>query len=430
MSSVRKKRTFSSPVAKRNRTLSFWVVRFTLIAVVSVAIVFGVVWWRDRPLVEAESSLEKGDAKYAHYLLAKYLTSHPHHQRALALQARVQVALGNPEAAIALFDQAGGSTVEDLSAWARAYLMTEQWSLAILLLERVVQREPENADALYELTACRVRLGSFEDALASAKRFARMPGHEARGHMFMGAILHDLGKSAEALEAYEAVLKHNPAADQLQVPAADFFLQYGQTLLRTGKPAEALDPLKRSAAARESPEVLYELGNAAMQLQRPEDAVVAWKRAVTLDERHLESREALARAALQQGQAEQALEWLSPIAETDLTLEAAYLRERAARVLGNEEDVKRWQGLAAKLRTKQEFNAEIENLLRDSPESFWSRVVRAHRFAEQGNWQQAELFVDVLLQEAPGEPFVIELASAIHRRRDIPPLQSLPINHQ
>jgi tetratricopeptide (TPR) repeat protein len=391
--------------------------------------VFGIAWWRDRPLAAAEESLEAGDPKYAYYLLTKFLDRHPHHQRATALQARVHVALGDPDTAIALFEQSGVATVEDHRAWAHAFLMTEQWSLAIPLLERVVQREPANADAWYELTACRVRLGMFDQALESAQHFAGLPGQEARGHMFMGAILRDLGKGAEAATAYQKALQYDPQAENLQTPAADFFLQYGQTLLALGKPEASLEPLKRSAAARESPEVLLELGNAAMQLQRLEDAISAWKRVLVLDEQHVEAREALARAALQQGQAQEALELLSKLAEKDATVESAYLRQRAYSLLGEHEQALHWQEIAADLRKKQEIAAEIDNLLHDSPQSFWARVARAHRFAEQGNWRQAELLVAMLVQEAPAEPFIIELASAVHRRRDLPPLESLPITH-
>jgi len=429
MVSLGKEETEASSIPRKGRALTFWIGRFIFVGFAAGLILFGVVWWYDRPLVEAEASLEKGDAKYAHYLLTKYLDRHPHHQRATALQARVHVALGSPDTAIALFEQAGGATAEDLRAWARAYLMTDQWSLAIPLLERVVQTEPENADALYELTACRVRLGMFEQALESAQRFARLPGQEARGHLFVGAILRDLGKDAEATAAYQAVLRFDPTAESLQSPAAEFYLQYGQTLLKLGKPEESLDPLKRSAAARESPEVLFELGNAAMQLQRLENAKAAWKRAVELDVQNTLAREALARAALQEGQPQQALEWLSPLPEKDSTLESAFLRQRAYTLLGKDKESLQWQETASVLRKKQEFKAEIDGLLLDSPQSFWSRVIRAHRFAQQGNWRQAELLIETLIKEAPGEPFVIELASAVRRRRELPPLESLPITH-
>ncbi|MBW3596506.1 MAG: tetratricopeptide repeat protein [Planctomycetes bacterium] len=415
--------------ASKERRWAPWIGRVALGCVTAALVVAGTLWWRERPLAEAEESLKQGDARYAHFLAAKFLDDRPQHPRAMALKARALVQLGRPDEALALFDQIGAATAEDLHAWARAVLMTEQWSLAVPLLERVVQMEPENWDALYELTAARVRLGRLEEALESARRFAQAPGQEARGQMFVGAILGDLGKDAEAAEAFRRVLRYDPKAEKLQTPASEFFLQYGQVLLRLGKAEEALEPLKLSAAAQETPAALYELGNAAKQLQRPENAKAAWKRALELDPRHVEAREAMARAALEEEQAEQALEWLSPLPEEESTLESAYLRQRAHTLVGDDEKARRWQDIAADLREKREFEAEIEHLLRDAPQSFWARAARAHRFAEQGNWRQAELLVDGLLKEAPGEPFIIELAGAVHRRRELPSLESLPITH-
>lgn len=429
MLSWRKRKSSDPKAPGKGRSWAYWLGRLALVGIVAGSIVLGLVWWTDRPLAQAEEALSKGDPKYAHYLLTKFLAGHPAHPRATALQGQVEVLLGNPYRAIELFEQAGGSTVEDHRAWARALLMTEQWTLALPLLERIARDEPTNADALYELTACRVRLGLFEQALASARQFASLPGQEARGQMFLGVIMRDLGKDAEAVAAFENVLKHDPKAESLQTPAAEFYLQYGQTLLRLGKAEQSLDPLKRSVAARETPDALFELGNAALQLQRPADAQSAWKRAVVVNEQHAGAREALARAALGEGQAQQALDWLSPLADATATLESAYLRQRAYKLLGREQEAQAWQAVAASLRKKQELNAEIDHLMLDSPDSFWARAVRAHRFAEQGNWRQAELLVEILRREAPGEPFVIELTTAVHRRRDLPPLESLPITH-
>jgi tetratricopeptide (TPR) repeat protein len=306
--------------------------------------------------------------------------------------------------------------------------MTEQWSLAIPLLERVGKTSPNDPDVLYELTSCRVRLGNYEDALASASRFANLPGYEARGHVFVAAILRDLGKDNEAVAAYQAALEHDPKAEKMQVPPAQFYLLYGQTLLKLGRAEDALEPLKRSASARETPEVLLELGNAALQLQRLEDAKTAWKRAVQIDPRHAEARESLARAELQQGRAQQAIEWLAPLPDDSLTVETAYLRQRAYTLLKNDELARQWQERTNQLRKQQQLNAGVNDIVRDSPQSFWAQVVRTYRFAQQGNWRQAELMSERLIREAPAEPFVIELSAAVHRRRDLPSLESFPMN--
>ena len=77
----------------------------------------------------------------------------------------------------------------------------------------------------------------------------------------------------------------------------------------------------------------------------------------------------------------------------------------------------------------QELNSNIASLMVESPDSFWARVVRAHRFAEQGNWSEAELLLKRLLQEAPAESFVIELADAVVRRAELPSIEKLPIEH-
>jgi tetratricopeptide (TPR) repeat protein len=420
----------SEPVRLQTRRgILFWIGRAGLVAAATAVIISTVVWWWDRPLHLAEESLLNGDPKYAHYLLVKFLASNPNHSRAMALQGRVYEALGDPKRAIAHFDRAGADTAEDLRAWGRALLVTEQWSLAVPILERVVQMRPDDADALYELTACQVRLGLFERALENAQRFARLPGQEARGHLFMGAILHDLGKNEEAAEAYAKVLEYDPTAQNLQSPPADFYLQYGQTLLSSGQAEASLEPLKRSAAAQETPDVLVTLGNAALQLGRLDDAKAAWQRALVLDEKNVVAREGLAEVALQARQADAAIKWLAPLGEANPTLQTAYLRQRSYGVLGNKEEEQRWRNLATEQRKKQEFRGVIDRLVLDSPLSFWAQAVQAHRFAEQGNWRQAELLIGPLLKQAPEEPFLVALAAAIRRQRDLPALELLPRAH-
>ncbi len=62
-----------------------------------------------------------------------------------------------------------------------------------------------------------------------------------------------------------------------------------------------------------------------------------------------------------------------------------------------------------------------------SPHSFWANVARAHRFAALGNWQQAEDMLNELAREAPQDAFVQDLAAAVRKRGDLPPLERLPV---
>ncbi|HJN08417.1 MAG TPA: tetratricopeptide repeat protein [Pirellulaceae bacterium] len=415
------------PAKKRIRRL---LVRIAVIVTVVVFVTVALHLWQERVLGEASAALERGDAKYAHYLLEGFLNRHPGHQRAMALQAHTFVALGLPDKAIVLFDQIGAADVEDVHAWGRALMMKSQWSRALPLLNRVLDVEPDEPDALYETAACQVRLGRLADALVNAEKLAENPAQAARGYVFVGTILGDLGNHDKAAETFAEVLKHEPTAENLQVTRDEFFLQYGRTFLFLGKPDEAVERLKRSVAIRETPDAFVLLGDAALQLGESEKAAQAWKKAIQLQPLNEKAREGLANIALQNGQPDEALKWLKPLEQfSDVPYSTGYLFERTHTQLKNEDEIKKWREITAKQRRIEELNNDINVLFLESPDSFWARVIRAHRFAAAGNWSEAELLLKRLLKEAPAETFVIELADAVFRRTKLPSIEKLPIDH-
>jgi tetratricopeptide (TPR) repeat protein len=340
----------------------------------------------------------------------------------------VLVALGRPGEAIAWFERVGAAAPEDLHAWAEAYLMRQQYSLAHPLLERVLQLEPNNRDALYEITACRTRLGLYDQAMESARRFAQLPGCEARGYVFLGTLQSDLGNYQEAADSYAQVLKFDPEVKDLQVPGYDFLIQYGRTLLRAGRAAQALAPLEQSISLQPSAEAYALLGEARAQLGETSAAAEAWRAAVSLESQHRAAREALANAELSQGRGEEALKWLAPL-ETGPPLNAstAYLFQRAYTLLKNEEAARQWTERTEKLRRAESLQSAVANLLTVSPQSFWARVIRARQFAVDGNYPQAEAMVEPLLKQAPNEPFVAALAEAVRNRSEPPSLEQIPL---
>lgn len=393
----------------------------------TLIVVFGVLWWHDRSLREAESALERGEPKYALYLVTKFLEKQPEQTRALALNARALVALGRSAEAISLFERVGAASAEDVHACARALLMQRQWSAALPLLARAVQLKPDDSDVLYEITACRVRLGMFEEALKSARQFAELPGNKARGHVFLGTIHNDMGNFEKAADSFARVLQFAPDGEGLQVTADEFFLQYGRIALSLGRPGEARRWLERSITMRPTPDAHQLLGDAMLQLGQSPEAVRWWTKAVEADQDNQSARQSLANAALQAGNAEEALQWLRPLKNRlDLEAGTAYLFQRAYTLLEHE-DAAVWQKKAIELREREKLNAAIESVLRDQPQSFWARVIRAHRFASTGNWRQAEVMVAALRQRAPNDAFVADLAEAIRRRGPVPPLERLPV---
>jgi tetratricopeptide (TPR) repeat protein len=419
--------TDGGSLGKTKRPLLFLLGVATVVAVIAT---IGLLAWQDSGLRQAKVAFENGDAKYAHFLLNRFLEKHPEHQKAMAMQAQTLVALGSPDEAIALFDQVGAATEEDVHAWARALMMKGQWSHALPLLKQVLAFNPHEPDALYEAAACQVRLGQLSEALTNAEQLTKIPDQAARGYVFVGTILGDLGNHEQAAAAFSEVLKLEPNADNLQVTPDEFFLQYGRTFQQLGKPAESLAPLKQSAAVRQTPEALILLGNAALQLGKPGNAAQAWERAVRLDPTAGEAREGLANLALQNGQGDVALKWLQPLENDPVLLSStAYMFQRAYTLLKDDVSTRKWQEITAKKRRAEEIRRDLNNLMKDSPDTFWARAARAHRFAERGNWTEAEVLLKRLLKEGPDETFIIELADAVFRRAELPPIEKIPIEH-
>ncbi len=417
----------SSPPPPRAR--GRWLKRACLVGVALVLLLLGMVWWQERELSRAAQALEQGETRYAMYLVGKFLGRNPSNSRALAIQARGLLELGYPDETIQIFDTIGAASREDMHALARAYMLRGEWSSAERLLVRVLQLTPDEPNTLYELASCQIRLGRFQQALTNAQKFATLPDQAARGQVMIGSIHGDMGNDREAADAFAQVLQEDPQAENVQITPAEFYLRYGRVLLRLGKPAEALEPLKRSVADGPSGTAFTLLGDAASQLGRSEDAALAWREAIKLEPVSFSARTSLANLALLSGDGKGAIEWLEPITgEENLPSRTTYLLQRAYTLLGDAEAADRWREKTAELRREEQHLSMLEEALVSQPGSFWARAVRAHRFANEGNWLQADLLVTQLVEEAPGEPFVIELADGIRRRSGkLPSLMRVPV---
>ena len=396
--------------------------------VVAGAIATGVSFWQDRTLNKIEQTLEQGNVAEANRLVSVYLITHPRNVRAQVLLARTLVARQQPLEAIQILTQVGAASTAELHALARAYMMLEQWSDAEPRLAQIVARDGTNADALYELTTCRVRLGMFEQAVESATRLAQLPGNKARGYVYLGTIQTDRKNFQKAAEAYAHVLQYAPEAKRLEVRPDEFFRWYGRALLHSNRPDDAVVQLKRSVEILPAAETFLELGNAYADMGETEHAMEAWQNACDRDPVAQDARQALANSALQSGDANTALKWLQPIAAYPrLRSGTTYLFQRAYRMLGDQQAADKWQQTTESLRKSEQVEDTIANILVDDPNSYWAQVIRAHRFAALGNWEEAEATVRPLVHGDETDPFVMQLARAIGDHGEVPPITQIPL---
>ena len=405
-----------------------WLIVLVATVVAVAASLWGVIWWEERPLRQAVAALEEGEPRRALREVEEYIATHGATDQALSIKARGLVATGRAAEAIRLFERVGPAEYADVRACAQAYLMQEQWTRALPLLEWCVQQRPDDADVMYELASCQARLGRLNDALDSARQFAQHDEFAHRGWVMIGTLLRDQGNNSQAVEAWKRVLTLDPDLDDLQVPADQFLTQFAALQLDVGNPAAAIGLLEDSLKIEETAEAHYRLGVAEEQLARLKSAEEHWRRAIELDPRHRHARESLARLAISDGDGQRAEELLRPVLGVpSLQSSTAYLMQRATHLQGNAAEAESWRERTQRLRKEETIRSTMSQLLRESPDSYWGRVVRCYQFAEQANWRQAEDLLASLPTLKDEHVFVRRLKDAVRTRAPLPPTALLPV---
>jgi tetratricopeptide (TPR) repeat protein len=405
-----------------------WLIMLLIVAAVISGVLWGTVWWEERPLAEAEKYLREKNYEGALANAETFLKHSPGHGRAIALKARALVYTGNAAEAARLFDQVGAASPEEIRDCAKAYLMQERWVEALPVLEYLVQQSPDDPDLLHELSACRARLGRFDGAIEMAKAFAAIEGFEARGYLLVGTIEHERGNDKKACEAWEHVLKIAPDLRDLQVPAYEFQGQYGNALLKTGNASEAVVVLRKSIEMFDSPEIRANLGQALLQLGQDAEAEEQWTKTLEISPKNQIARQGLAELAMRKSKFDAALEFLEPIAgEPDLAVSSAFLLQRAYSMAGQADKASEWKERLELIRKRDELQHTVDQVLIESAETMWGQALRAYRFAEQGNIRQAEALLSPLLGKPDVHPFISSLGEAIRNRTQLPDLDGIPL---
>ena len=406
--------------------------RKLLALVVAIAAALGGVvawqWWQEGPLRDAEAALARGQAPRALALAEYYLDLHPGSERAEADRARALSELGRADEAIEIYKRIGAATIDELRAWARAHMVRSEWSRAAPLLQQCLRLRPTDADALYELTTCRTRLGLLTEAMESAERFTALPGQGARGNILLGAIQADRSNPDEAILAYQRAEALAPDGLGLQLPPEEFFEQFGTLLLNQGRDAEAIPLFERSLAARPTPSSHHLLGKALARTGDLEGARRNWNAAIELDPAGVTPREELANLELVAGDAMAAREWLTPLEGlAEQRFESAYLFQRLAALEKDDAAFATRKEKADVLRDRQQLITSLEQLMASSPGSYWAQVVRAHKFATLGNRAQAADLINGIERTDDEDPFVTELREAVLRNGPLPALERVPL---
>jgi tetratricopeptide (TPR) repeat protein len=425
-----------APVRPRRRRFRPRVRALVLLATIVAITGLGlgiVVWWEERPLAQIAYALQRREFRDALTSADRFLADHPHDLRAGIYKARALSGLNRHRDADTVFQQVALTArrfpddADALRAWSTSLLYLEQWDRAIALLETLLETHPSDADALFSVTAARIRARRYEAALESAARLEALPGSADRANVMIGAIHHDRGNRREALAAWEKVLAGNPDAKDLQISSDRFLLMAGDEALFLGMPRRAAAILERSVAQRPSADACTALGKAYAQSGQLKRGIGCWRQALELDSLHPGARQELANSALLAGEPQQTIDWLLPLTDRNGLLDSsgAYLLQRAYARLNQPEEMQRWRERADALRDRENVKGTLSELLQRTSDPFWTSFLLAYQSADDGKWDEAERVMEQLSAQRPKEALVQELAAAVRERGTLPPISRL-----
>jgi protein O-mannosyl-transferase len=149
---------------------------------------------------------------------------------------------------------------------------------AVVQFTRAASIDPANADTRVNLCAALQKLGRFEDAVREGREAVRLRPQQADAHTNLAAALEALGRSEEAASEYADVVRLTPASGEAHA-------NLGRVLLTLkGRSGDAAQHLRQAidSGARPGP-AHYLLGNALADLDRLPEAIAEYQLALADD---------------------------------------------------------------------------------------------------------------------------------------------------
>ena len=188
---------------------------------------------------------------------------------------------GNPEEAVAAFDQAIRLDAKNFRAlYGRGLALNtlRRFPEAEQSLERATALAPERANYWHLLGLARFYGLRFASALEAFEKLLQLSPERADAWGLKGMALFELARYPEALAAFDEALQRNARAD-------DLWMSRGSALVKLGRLEDAVQSYQRALAGNPfSPETLYSLAVAQDQLGRREDAMRSLEKALAVRE--------------------------------------------------------------------------------------------------------------------------------------------------
>ena len=172
-----------------------------------------------------------------------FLKENPDDIEALRFRARIHEKLGQPDKALADYEQITILRPQDAGAWkdlAEMFYRQEKMEQAIRNISRAIALEPENADLLNERAWYQVVSGKGEKGLADIDKALKIAPNNVAAIDTHAHVLAALGRDDEARAEFEKGFAQG-------VKAALSYLVYARLLLEKGEKKKAREYLRKAA---------------------------------------------------------------------------------------------------------------------------------------------------------------------------------------
>jgi putative PEP-CTERM system TPR-repeat lipoprotein len=260
-------------------------------------------------LVEGQLALARRDPGQAERAFRRALASQPASVDAMDGLLISKMAEGDASRAVLIAGDAVARSPEDariLVVSARAFALAKDFAKAESTLRAAIERDPQLMEAYSMLGQIYMRQNRADDALREFQRLADLQPNEVGPRTVVGVLQHAAGKTSEARQSYEAVLRLDPSAVVAANNLAWMTMEEGGNLDVALQLAQAA-----TQRAPASGEVRDTLGRIYYRKGLYPSAIAAFEEGVKLDPKNADYRVQLAMGYAKNGDAAKAKATLS-----------------------------------------------------------------------------------------------------------------------
>ena len=192
-------------------------------------------------------------------------------------------------AALALLAQpAQAQSTEDLMNAGAEMLQRGAFSNAVTNFRKVVEREPRNFEAQYNLAFAYLGWGRYSNAVEEFKKALSLQQSSSHAWVNLAVAYENMGKSGEALDALSKAVKADPGNMTARVNLASMYAN-------NNKLKQAIDEYMNIVKMGHiQPEVLVNLAKCLVSAKRTDEAKNYFQEAIAADPNNVEARWELA----------------------------------------------------------------------------------------------------------------------------------------